>query len=456
MNLEKTVSVIEQVLLGRSLTPIERLVFCQSWMGQSYDEIAQDLAYGSDYLKQIGSKLWNDLSEVLGERVTKKNLRLVLERYQQHQAHEFHPPAPFISMSSRDEIQTDFEFPGRPLALSSLLYIHRPPLEELALSEIHKPGCVLRIKAPRKMGKSSLINRVIANAVQTGYHTVFLDFQETDRVIFGSLNKFLRWFCANVSQQLQVAPKLDEYWDEDIGSKVSCRLYFEGYLLTAIHHPLVLVLNEVNQIFEYPEIAQDFLPMLRAWHELATQVELWQKLRLVVVYATDVYVPLQVNQSPFNIGLALKLPEFNITQIQELALRHGLTWAEGEAGIQHLVPLIEIVGGHPYLINIAFYHLCQGNVTLEALVKNAVLATGIYSHHLQSLLLLLQEEKDLMATLKSILLAEKSISVNAIAAYKLESLGLIHFNGYHAQPSCKLYRLYFTQQLKSMEEVNRE
>ena len=122
------------------------------------------------------------------------------------------------------------------------------------------------------MGKSSLLHRVIAHTQAHNYQTVYIDFQEADNVVFTSLDKFLRWFCANISRQLHLTPKIDDYWDEDMGSKVSCKIYFETYLLPQIYSPMVLALNEVNRIFEYPTIARDFLPMLRFWHEVAQQV----------------------------------------------------------------------------------------------------------------------------------------------------------------------------------------
>ncbi|MHC5833782.1 MAG: AAA-like domain-containing protein, partial [Nostoc sp.] len=87
------------------------------------------------------------------------------------------------------------EFPSGPVPQSSSIYINRPPLEELVCTEILHPGCLIRIKAPRKMGKSSLLNRMIAYAREQSYQIVYLDFQEADQDVFASLDKFLRWFC---------------------------------------------------------------------------------------------------------------------------------------------------------------------------------------------------------------------------------------------------------------------
>jgi len=102
------------------------------------------------------------------------------------------------------------------------------------------------------------------------------------------------------------------------------------------------------------------------------------KLRLVVVHATKVY---PVRSIPFNVGLPIKLPEFSYEQVQELAVRHGLDWAQGELGTQNLACLLAMVGGHPYLVRVALitWHV---RVNLNKLLQEATLA-GIYSHHLR-------------------------------------------------------------------------
>lgn len=50
-------------------------------------------------------------------------------------------------------------------------------------------------------------------------------------------------------------------------------------------------------------------------------------MRLIVVHTTESYVPLHINQSSFNVGLAIALPRFNLEQVQELAQRYQVfTW----------------------------------------------------------------------------------------------------------------------------------
>ncbi|MEZ2233013.1 AAA-like domain-containing protein [Microcoleus sp.] len=353
----------------------------------------------------------------------------------------------------------DLEFPGGPIPLDSRFYIDRTPAEARACAEIGKPGSLIRIKAPRKMGKSSLMLRIIQAALARGYRTVTVDFQQADEAAFASLDKFLRWLCVNAARQLKLPPNLDDFWDEDMGSKVSCTMYFENYLLEEIETPIVLVLNEVNRVFERTNIAQEFLPLLRSWYEQARLIDTWQKLRLVVIHSTEIYVALSLNQSPFNVGLPIKLLEFNVEQVQELARRHGLEWSDSYPVQQ----LMKMVGGHPYLVHLALYNLVnslQDNLRewsaeagkypaqteLEQLLKLAPTQSGIYSEHIQSQSIILQKNPALSEAFQQVISSQNSIYIEPLIAYQLDSMGLVKLEGNNCQVSCELYRLYFQEE----------
>lgn len=342
----------------------------------------------------------------------------------------------------------DIDLPGSPISLNSRFYIERPPCEALAYTEVCKPGSLIRIRAPRKMGKSGLMLRLLNQAATFGYRTVTIDFQQADTTIFESSDKFLRWLCLNVARQLKLAPSLNDYWDEDMGSKVSCTIYFEGYLLEQIRTPLVLVFNEVNLLFEYPDIAQDFFPLLRFWHEQARRENLWQSLRLVLVHSTEVYVSLNINQSPFNVGLTINLPEFIFGQVQDLAQRHGLNLSEN-----NIQKLIKMVGGHPYLVHLALYHLCREKGTLEELLQAAPTQTGIYRDHLRNLWVTLQKQPELGTAVQQII-ASGTVQIEPLIAYQLDSLGLVKLDVNTCIPSCELYCLYFREQNLTKENHN--
>ncbi|EKD07202.1 diguanylate cyclase [Arthrospira platensis C1] len=343
-------------------------------------------------------------------------------------------------------LDMEFEYPNDPVPLNSPFYIDHPSIEELAYREIQKPGSVIRIRAPRKMGKSSLLQRILSYGKQNNYYIVNLDLRQTEASILSDLKRFLRWFCANVGHFLNLPSRLDDYWDEDIGSKVSCTIYLK-YLLNLIDSPLIITINEVNYLFEYPQVAGEFLPMLRSWHEEAKQSEEMQKLRLVMVHSTEVYIPLKLNQSPFNVGLPIRLPFFTQEQVKDLAKRHGIEDTDGNL----VTSLMDMVGGHPYLVRLALYHLVvtpdndKKSISdrLQKIISEAYTQGGIYHQHLCEQLAILKDQAELLQILQLIVMSNDGIIVEPIAAYKLESLGLVRLEGNQAIASCQLYRQYF-------------
>jgi transcriptional regulator with XRE-family HTH domain len=330
-------------------------------------------------------------------------------------------------------------YPNGSVPLGSPFYLERVPFEERIRQEIRKPGALVRIKAPKEMGKTSLLLRILDSAKSIGYRTVSLNLEQVDQASLEDVNQFLRWLCANVARQLQLTPKLDEYWDADLGSKVSCTAYFQDYLLESIAAPLVLAFDEVNQIFEHPQVAKGFFPLLRSWYEEAKTLPIWQKLRLIVVHSTEIYVPLQLNQSPFNVGLPVQLSGFSLEEVRQLAGCYGLDWESGDEAQQ----LTDLVGGHPALVQIALYHLSRGEITLERLLETAHTPTGIYSHHLRSHWVTLEKQPELASALNTIIDATEPVQLDLILAYKLSSMGLIKQSGDRVILRCELYRQSF-------------
>ena len=335
------------------------------------------------------------------------------------------------------------EEPEGLVGLNSAFYVERPPVEERCFEAIARKGALIRVKAPRQMGKSSLMIRILDRASQQGCKAVTLNFQRADNALFGDLDKFLRWFCASIGQQLGLPKKFDEYWDDDFfTSKDNCTSYFQSYLLAETASPIALALDEVDLIFQHQAIAADFFGLLRFWHEEAKSGTIWEKLRLLVVHSQEVYIPLDINQSPFNVGVPIELLEFDQSQIQELATRHGLGWDAGE-----ISELMAMVGGHPYLVRVALYHTARQYISLRELLQNAPTDAGYYSDHLARHLGTLEDNQTLAAAMRRVVRAENPVRLTPKEAFKLDSMGLVQRRGNDVVPRCQLYRLYFSDRL---------
>lgn len=474
MSIEEALKLVQTWVFAKTSKHLDKLqiaVLRGAWENQTYEQIAEAHCFSSAHAKAVGANLWDFLSEVFGTKVNKKNFHVVL----QHKIRSADPgnlAETRLSLSGAEEPRVDLkpsdysfcteairepeklssypaltnsqslELPGGPVPLDSAFYIERPPIEERAYKAISQPGNLIRIHAPRQMGKTSLMARILHQAREQGYRTVTLNFQLAARNIFTNLDRFLQWFCASVSKSLGLPNQLSDYWDDILGSNYSSTDYFEKFLLAQIDSPLVLGLDDVDVVFQYPEIAWDFLGLLRAWYEKAkygnSRSDVWKKLRLVVVYSSEIYLPLNINQSPFNVGLSIELPEFTNEQVQDLTQRHGLDW-----DARQVDQLTALVGGNPYLIRMGLHHIWQGDVTLDQLLSTAATKGGIYAEYLHRQLWNLQQYPELCAAFVHVVNSSTPVELKLLQALKLHSMGLVRLQDNQVIPSCDLYRQYF-------------
>lgn len=80
---------------------------------------------------------------------------------------------------------------------------------------------------------------------------------------------------------------------------------------------------------------------------------------------------------------------------------------------------MDMVEGHPALINIAFYHLSREDITRSKLLATAPTATGIYDRHLQRHWVTLQQQPELAQALNQVMTATSPILLDPILTYKL-------------------------------------
>ena len=442
MNLDRLLEILDRQLIenqDRPLSPTQIIILRGIWQYKTYNQIAIAADYSPGYFTTVvAPELYQRLSKLIGQRITKKNCRSLLEAYVANDGRSVKENA--VKQDPNNDGKMLPSYPSGSIPLDSPFYLKRSLIENQIEREIQKSGALIRIKAPKEMGKTSLLLRILDYADKQKYYTASLNLEQADQAILSDLNQFLRWLCANISRQLKRKPMLDEYWDEDMGSKISSTLYLQDYILDSIDAPLVLALDEVNQVFEHPQVAKDFLPLLRSWYEEAKRLPVWQKLRLVVIHSTEIYVPLELNQSPFNVGLPIQLEDFNLAEIQQLAQRYGLSWKDGDVRANQLM---SVVGGHPALTNLALYHLSRQEITMSQLLETAPPAMGIYSHHLQRHWATLNKQPELAQALHTVFNSTEPVGLDPIVAYKLSSMGIIKQIGNKAVAGCELYRRYF-------------
>jgi transcriptional regulator with XRE-family HTH domain len=333
--------------------------------------------------------------------------------------------------------------------LESPFYVERPPIEERCYAAISQPHSLIRIKSPHQMGKTALMDYILASlasaasnlsdqSTTTGYRTVKINFQSADAASFTDLDTFLIWFCNKISWKLQLNRIANDYWSEIFGSKDNCTAFFAEQILPASDAPIILGLDDVDLVFKYPHIAADFFGLLRSWYEESGRGE-WSKLRMVIAHSTEVYIPLHSDESPFNVGLPIELSEFTLEQVQILVDRYQLPWTTAQT-----LDLMQMIGGHPYLISLALQHIQQQAISLSDFLALAPTEAAPYGNHLRSLWNRLKHQPHLLAALQTLMHTNRPVEIAPELSFQLCSMGLAVRQGNQIEPRCQLYHRYFS------------
>src|SRR4028118_1499595 len=149
---------------GSSLNYIQKVMLRDSLPAnkKTYARLAEENKYSESYIKfTIAPKLWLLLSQALGEKVNKTNLLALLEQRLEQFASVDNPQtietATARATASLTREHNVLESPEGQVPLASFLYIERSPIEQICYQDILPPCAFIRIKASRKMGKTSLI-----------------------------------------------------------------------------------------------------------------------------------------------------------------------------------------------------------------------------------------------------------------------------------------------------------
>ena len=414
------------------LTPKQKKVLLLFLVGQSDEEIAWEI--GATHRSTTSHQLRN-ISKKFGfppesEPDYRCNLIELFAKYN----------SSLVSSKALEKCGYNthvIRFPEGAEPLKSPFYIKRSFVEDNCFQAIQQTGILIRIKAAKQMGKTSLLKRIIAEAKALKYHTVYLNFSLMENEQLRGKNSFLVSFSTYLAHQLSqtVLGELPQ-------DMINCTAYFKKVLKQS-QTIFVLALDEVDRLFEYPEIYQNFFPMLRNWNENASESEVWENLRLVIAHSTENYGKLDINQSPSNIGLPIKLDEFNEEQVRNLAIKHGLDSQNTTTA------LMSLVGGHPYLVRLAFYYLAVQEQKIEQILKTATTDTGIYNQHLRRHLETFINNEELATVFKQILHSDKPVKLECKTqqVYQLESMGLIKILDNFVTVRCLLYQKYYQERL---------
>lgn len=340
------------------------------------------------------------------------------------------------------------EMPEGTMDPQSGFYVVRQS-DTTALDAIRRQGVTMTIKGPRQMGKSSLLMRTLDAAREADKRILFLDFQQLDSEVMSNAGLFFREFCSWISEELNIANQVEDYWSRSAVNVRCCTKYVGEYLLADLNSPLVLAIDEVDSIFSAP-FRSEFFAMLRSWHNnraasgaLSRARTVWKRLDLVLVTSTEPYQLIEnLNQSPFNVGLKIEMEDFDESQAASLNQRHGSPFSSTQ-----LADLMRLLNGQPYLLRRALYLVAGGHMTVSELFATATDDRGPFGDHLRYHVLRMHHKKELIRGLLEVIRRNKCPDEQLF--FRLQGAGLVRRGPQKGSvvPRCQLYADYFREHL---------
>jgi hypothetical protein len=325
--------------------------------------------------------------------------------------------------------------PGGTIRLDDEFYVRRD-----ADAQIDKTarlsGQTLVIKAPRQMGKSSLLIRYLAGCKSAEKRIAFIDFQSFAEA---DLSEFPVLAC-RLAQVLrrQFGLRPDSERSLNFPSQLDFTFYLEDKLLPVIGSRITIAMDEVDRLLGRA-YQSEFFSMLRHWHnERAQPSSAWESVDLAIAMATEPYLLIsQADQSTFNVTPAIELGPFQRLHLDQLNRAFGEPLRDPQ-----LDQLYELLCGHVYLTRLAFYQLMSGREDgFQALMQRASDPDGPFGEHLRSRLFLLQQQPDTLAAMQRVV--AKKVELDSDTFYRLHAVGLVERQGKHAVPANLLYARFF-------------
>ena len=283
MNLKEMLKFADDIVFaktGQHLDDLQAAVLRGTLQRETYKEIAKDFDCSESRIREIGSQLWQLLSEELGENINKKNFRSAIERFQvsnvsnfaqnvneQHISGSFntcgqarHPPntpnspPPNQETSNTKQPETPHQDLSEMPDLGAF-YDRTPELETLTTWILQKQCRLIAITGISGIGKTSLAVQIVQQIKN-----------QFDYIIWRTIDvsHTLDEFQQELIQLFSQSEKLDSPTTKP--KPLSLIKYLQK-------HRCLIILDDVHNLFSSGELAGKYKPEYEEYRHFFKQIE---------------------------------------------------------------------------------------------------------------------------------------------------------------------------------------
>jgi DNA-binding SARP family transcriptional activator len=286
-----------------------------------------------------------------------------------------------------------------PVPVGSRYYIERPADREMrmALASIAEFGATIRIKGPRRFGKSSLLARALHCVRQQDASVLYTDWRNLPHADLHDAASFFRALARSIAAQLDLESCPDDLFQPFYSPAVNFERFLRRTVLPVADGPFVWGIDEADRLFSV-DYRDDVFAMLRSWHnERAVKPDSpWQRLAVILAYSTEAHLFIaNPDRSPFNVGTEISLTDLTLEQAQELNFRYGSPLQDRE-----VTSLYALVGGHPSLLRRCLASCQRGQFDMSVIEAQGDGIEGPCADHLERLRFHLLLDSELTAAVR--------------------------------------------------------
>ena len=263
---------------GQHLDNLQEAILRGTMQGEKYTKIADEIHCNETYVRQVGSQLWQLLSEELGEDITKSNFRSAMERFQvslfssnvaqdsvqirniNYCGQARHPPNPPNSHPQNQEKSNTKQPETSHQDLSEMpelgtFYSRTPELQTLTTWIVQQRSHLIALTGISGIGKTSLAVQLVQQIKN-----------EFDYIIWRTLDAShtLDEFQHELIQLFSQSEKLDSPATKP--KPLPLIKYLQKYRT-------LIILDDIHNLFSSRELAGKYKPEYEEYRSFLKQIE---------------------------------------------------------------------------------------------------------------------------------------------------------------------------------------